>query len=272
MPSRLTLAAGVLGVASLAFVGVGGYAAFTSNANLDTSATAGTFILNASVGKTGETCASGNTQQSCLYFDADNYTSNQGSLSNLKNYSTISTDGLDASLKWTAPNMAPGDEYWADIYLQDVGTLQGKVSEVTYTPPSTGTSSASTGTSSASTGTSSASTGTSSALLKDMTVTVQEQFQGTWYTLPRLSNDFGGNGSGNLPANKSYTFGTAVKHGNVPFLQPLDVTTNGKATLSPGYEQNAEFRVIYTLLDSAPNNVEGQTVSPTLNFVGTSLP
>ena len=54
MPSRLTLAAGVLGVASLAFVGVGGYAAFTSNVNLGTSATAGTFILNAAAVGTGQ--------------------------------------------------------------------------------------------------------------------------------------------------------------------------------------------------------------------------
>jgi len=254
MPSRLTLAAGVLGVASLAFVGVGGYAAFTSNANLDTSATAGTFILNASVGKTGEACASGNTQQGCFSFDADNYLSNQGSLSGLANNQVTTTDGSNASLTWTAPNMAPGDEYWADIYLQDAGTLQGKVSEVTYTPPK----------------------GTPSALLQDMTVTVQEltgsnNGQKTWTNLPRV----GGNnidssqvGAGNYAATGNYTFST---NGNVPFLQPLDVT-NGIATLSPGDEQSAEFRVIYTLSDSATNAAEGQTVSPTLNFVGTSLP
>jgi hypothetical protein len=253
MPSRLTLAAGVLGVASLAFVGVGGYAAFTSNANLDTSATAGTFILNANVGKTGEACASGNTQQSCLYFDADNYASNQGSLSGLANNQVTTTDGSNASLTWTAPNMAPGDEYWADIYLQDTGTLQGKVSEVTYTPPK----------------------GTPSALLQDMTVTVQELTgSNTWTNLPRVGgNNIDGSqvGAGNYAATGNYTFSTAVNNGNVPFLQPLDVT-NGQATLSPGDEQSAEFRVIYTLSDSATNAAEGQTVSPTLNFVGTSLP
>jgi hypothetical protein len=257
MPSRLTLAAGVLGVASLAFVGVGGYAAFTSNANLDTSATAGTFILNASVGKTGEACASGNTQQGCFSFDADNYLSNQGSLSGLANNQVTTTDGSNASLTWTAPNMAPGDEYFADIYLQDAGTLQGKVSEVTYTPPK----------------------GTPSALLQDMTVTVQEltgsnNGQKTWTNLPRVGGkniDGTQVGAGNYAATGNYTFSTAVNDKNVPFLQPLDVV-NGQPTLSPGDEQSAEFRVIYTLSDSATNPAETQTVSPTLNFVGTSLP
>lgn len=45
MPSRVMSAADLLGVASLAFVGVGGYAAFTSNVSLNTSAAPGTFIL-----------------------------------------------------------------------------------------------------------------------------------------------------------------------------------------------------------------------------------
>lgn len=112
-------------MALLAFVDVGGYAAFTSNANLNTSATAGTCFLNASVGKTGETCASGNKQQLCVPRDADNYASNQGSLSGLQNDQVTTTDGSNASLAWTAPNMASGVEYWADSYLKDAGTLQG---------------------------------------------------------------------------------------------------------------------------------------------------
>jgi hypothetical protein len=258
MPSRLTLAAGVLGVASLAFVGVGGYAAFTSNVNLDTSATAGTFLLNAKVGTTGEGCASGNTQASCLFFDANNYTNNIGGFSSLSNNTNITSDGDNALLKWDVPNMAPGDYYFADIYLRDVGTLQGKVSEVTYTPP----------------------TGTPSQLLKDMTVTVQE-FTGTktvinnngvstsvkvWTNLPRIhGNNIDGSqvGAGNYAANGTYTFSTAVNNSQVPFLQPLGVGTD---------EQSAEFRVIYTLNDSATNVAEGENVAPSLSFVGTSIP
>jgi len=255
MPSKLTLAAGVLGVASLAFVGVGGYAAFTSQADLSTQATAGTFILNASVGKTGESCAPNNQQQSCLYFDAQNYASASGSLpanigdiGGVANNSIITPDGKNASLVWTVPNMAPGDSYYADITLFDAGTLQGKVYEVTYTPPKSSTL-----------------TAAQQQLLSDLSVTVEEKTPGgAWEILPQASNDFGNNGSGYKPANGSYTFGTAVSGGNVPFLQPV--------ASNPGDEQAAEFRVIYTLADSATNAVETQTVAPTLTFVGTSLP
>lgn len=253
MPSKLTLAAGVLGVASLAFVGVGGYAAFTSQADLSAQATAGTFILNASVGKTGESCASGNEQQSCLYYDAQNYGQSSGSLpANIgqakvnANSVTITPNGANASLAWTVPNMAPGDSYYVDVKLYDAGTLQGKVSEVTYTPP-TNLSPA------------------QQQLLDDLSVTVEEATpQGNWEILPQLANDFGGNGSGYKPANGHYTFGTAVSGGNVPFLQPV--------ASHPTDEQMAEFRVIFTLADSATNGVEGVTVAPTLSFIGTSLP
>lgn len=245
MPSRLTLAAGVLGVASLAFVGVGGYAAFTSNVNLDTSATPGTFLLNASVGSTGEGCATGNTQSGCLYFDAANYQANAGTSVINNNNSTITTQGTNATATWTIPNMVPGDFYYADYTLTDVGTLQGKVSTVTYNPPTSLSP-------------------TQKVLLNSMRVTVEEKFNGTWYILPQLSNDFGGTGNGNHNALASWTFGTAVTGGNVPFLQPV--------SSSPNYEQSAEFRVVYTLLDSAGNSVEGVTVAPSLSFIGTSLP
>lgn len=254
MPSKLTLAAGVLGVASLAFVGVGGYAAFTSQADLSTQATAGTFILNASVGKTGESCAPNNQQKSCLFYDAPNYASPSGSLpANIgqvavnTNNSIITPNGTNASWAWTVPNMAPGDSYYADVTLFDAGTLQGKVYEVTYTPPKSSTL-----------------TAAQQQLLSDLSVTVEEKTSSGWDILPQMSNDFGNNGSGYKPANGSYTFGTAVSGGNVPFLQPV--------ASNPGDEQAAEFRVIYTLADSATNAVETQTVAPTLTFVGTSLP
>lgn len=244
MPSRLTLAAGVLGVASLAFVGVGGYAAFTSNVNLDTSATPGTFLLNASVGSTGEGCATGNIQISCFPKDAANYNTNIGK-SVVSNNSIVTPHGTNAIATWTIPNMAPGDTYYSDYTLTDVGTLQGKVSTVTYNPPTSLSP-------------------TQKVLLNSMRVTVEEKFNGTWYILPQLSNDFGGTGNGNHNALASWTFGTAVTGGKVPFLQPV--------SSSPNYEQSAEFRVVYTLLDSAGNSVEGVTVAPSLSFIGTSLP
>ncbi len=252
MPSRLTLAAGVLGVASLAFVGVGGYAAFTSNVNLDTSATPGTFLLNASAGSTGEGCATGNTQTTCLPWDAGNYQNNKGTSVVNYNNSTIETLGANAKATWTIPNMAPGDTYYADYTLKDVGTLQGKVSTVTYTIPSSLTT-------------------TQLQLLSDMTVTVQEltgstSSGNTWTNLPRVNGTNVNSsqvGAGNYPANGNYTFSTSVLNSAVPFLQPVGTSTD---------EQSAEFRVVYTLLDSAGNSVEHVTVTPSLSFIGTSLP
>ncbi len=247
MPSRLTLAAGVLGVASLAFVGVGGYAAFTSNVNLDTSATPGTFLLNVSAGSTGEGCAAGNTQSSCFFYDAGNYKANVGTAVVNNNNSTITPQGTNATATWTIPNMAPGDFYYADYTLTDVGTLQGKVSQVTYTPHWSSSS--------------------QHSLLSSMTVTVQERIpSGKWVNLPRAGSNNATSsqvGQGNLPATSGYTFTTAVTGGNVPFLQPKGTSSD---------EQSAEFRVVYTLLDSAGNTVEGVTVAPSLSFIGTSLP
>jgi hypothetical protein len=155
--------------------------------------------------------------------------------------------------------MAPGDFYYADYTLTDVGTLQGKVSTVTYTPP-TGLSASS----------------NKYKLLSDMTVTVQE-LTGTrtnskgvkvavWTNLPRVNgtNFYGSQvGTGNYAANGNYTFSTSVLDRAVPFLQPKGTSTD---------EQSAEFRVVYTLLDSAGNSVEGVTVAPSLSFTGTSLP
>jgi hypothetical protein len=93
--------------------------------------------------------------------------------------------------------MASGVEYWADNYLKDAGTLQGKVSEVTSTLPN----------------------GTPSALLQDMTVTVQELTGSdngqTWTNLPRVGgNTIDGShfGAGNYAAPGSYTFSMAVNN------------------------------------------------------------
>jgi hypothetical protein len=93
--------------------------------------------------------------------------------------------------------MASGVEYWADSYLKDAGTLQGKVSEVTSTLPN----------------------GTPSALLQDMTVTVQELTGSdngqTWTNLTRVGgNTIDGShfGAGSYAAPGSYTFSMAVNN------------------------------------------------------------
>jgi hypothetical protein len=143
MPSRLTLAAGVLGVASLAFVGVGGYAAFTSNVSLDSTATSGTFILNA----TGQSA------------------SGRGGVTVANRSHVITTPGAsNATVTWSTPQMDPGDPYSVQFNVGDVGTIKGEVSNVTYTPPATpGTR--------------------QNALLSSMSVTVQEYTNGGWQTL-----------------------------------------------------------------------------------------
>ncbi len=249
MVSRLTVAAGIMGVASLSFVGIGGYAAFTSNAVLSSSSLSGSFILHTTATDTGTSCI--NTSTNCFSHDAVNAGTNAGTI-NAVNNPAIVPGGQNSTITWSVPNMAPGDQYWSDITLQDWGTLQGEIAGVTYTPPSWSTLSAS-----------------QQALLSSMTVTVEEQDpQGNWHILPLSASDYGGDGSGNLAATGSYTFGTAVSGGNVPFLQPWG--SNGAT--QPGDEASATFRVIFGLNQTATNAAEGASVSPSLSIDGTTLP
>ena len=248
MVSRLTVAAGIMGVASLSFVGIGGYAAFTSNAQLSASTVSGSFILNTTSTKSGTSCIVTNN---CFGFDAVNASTNAGTTSAVNNPAII-PGGQNSKITWSVPNMAPGDQYWSQITVQDWGTLQGEIAGVTYTPPAWSTLSAS-----------------QQALLSAMTVTVEETDpQGNWHILPLSATDYGGDGTGGLPATGSYTFGTAVSGVNVPFLQPWGA--NGAT--QPGDEASATFKVIFGLSQSATNAAEGASVSPSLSIDGTTLP
>lgn len=247
--SKLTVAAGIMGVASLSFVGIGGYAAFTSNAELSASTLSGTFILNTTATDSGTSCI--NSSSNCFSFDAANLDTNAGTV-NAVNNPAIVPGGQNSTITWSVPNMAPGDQYWSDITVQDWGTLQGEIAGVTYTPPAWSILSAS-----------------QQALLSAMTVTVEEQDpEGNWHILPLSSADYGTDGSGSLAATGSYTFGTNVSGGNVPFLQPWGPNGNTK----PGDEASATFRVIFGLSQTATNAAEGASVSPSLSIDGTTLP
>jgi hypothetical protein len=143
------------------------------------------------------------------------------------NTPTITPDGSSATITWTTPNMNPGSAYHAQFLVGDIGSLPGEMSQVTYAPPSSLSSS-------------------QSSLLSSMTVTVSEMVPGSghWTQLPG-----GGSASGR------HTFTTAPA---ISGLKPRGTQIG--------------FMVTYTLSKSATNTSENATVTPTLNFVGTTMP
>jgi hypothetical protein len=244
----LTLAAGVLGVASLAFVGVGGYAAFTSSVGLNAKITSGTFAMEATAGKAETACNPTNPSGTwCHPGDAVNATANNG---------TIAQQGFNAStINYTIPNMAPGDEYFGDVLIKDVGTLQGTVNTVAYTPPQ----------------------GTPSALLQNMSVGVEEYAcsvsSGSRIWVPLALVGTGSSSGTPQAADHAWTFSTNGGSyggcgGYAAFLQPW----LNSGAVKPGDEASAEFRVIFALNQGAGNSASGSTTSPTITFNGSSMP
>ncbi len=138
--SRLVIAAAALGLASLTFVGVGGYAAFTSQVTASAQVTSGEFNLVVQTGTTALGCTAGGLQQNAQQFG--NPGCFEGSAVNGVwqwgdgyNAPVEQLNGQDNGFSLTVPNMSPGVAYSANFSVEDFGTLQGLVTQVTYTPP-----------------------------------------------------------------------------------------------------------------------------------------
>ncbi len=248
MVSRITLAAGALGLGALAFVGTGSFASFTSQTPVTNSITSGTFQLQ---DVAGTTSVSG-----LLVGDAVNGGQPTQSLATTGE-PPLSVGGNGNTVEYTLGNAAPGDSYSYRFSVYDVGTLQGQLNTITYSPGTAG-----------------------SALLNEMTVQIQEATGSGWSApIPtaayQASAACGGCGSAGTPVNASgaYTFMLNNQWGPA-FLQPNKLTGTPLAPTYTGEESSATFKVTFSFLDTSgsQNSVQSMHAAPTMSVNGINTP
>lgn len=245
MLSRLTFATAALGVASLAFVGVGSYASFTSSATVNNSIKTGTFQLEALPStftcgtKKATVCASGP-----LIGDAVN----GGQPVQSFNAGTEPAVPSGNTLSYSLTNANPGDTYTYQFTVYDVGTLQGQINTITYSPSG------------------------SSALAKDTTVTVQEYISGKWTDVHTASQEGADGGANGIPVTAAavHTFKLDYSFGP-SFLQPN--TLNSGVETYKGEESSATYRVVFHISNAgATNALQGASAGATVSVNGTNTP
>lgn len=229
------LGAGALG---LALIGPGSFASDTSAVTANQSIQSGTFQLEAQAGTPTVSGGSGGLVQDANSIGQPTMTSSNGAEPSVPTGNTV-TFGLG--------NIAPGDTYTEPVSVYDVGSLQGQIDTVSYSP------------------------GAASKLETDLTVTVQVDVKGVWKDVH--VNTSTGNTGPPQPANAAHTFYLTYTFGP-QYLQPNHTmathTTNGKLGTD---ELSAQFRVVFSYTTKATQNaVEKLTAAPALTFNGTSTP
>lgn len=248
MVSRLALAIGAVGAATLGLVGTGSFASFTSTVTGTNSITTGTFQLQAE--PDGAPTVTGQ-----LIGDATNGGQPTQSLTATAEPTVV---GQGNALNYSLTNASPGDTYTYGFSVYDVGTLQGQVDTIGYAPGSSGT-----------------------ALLGQMTVAVQEYVNGAWTDIHNSSND--GSAGTPLPANEPHTYYLDYSFGP-GFLQPNTLSPTGTPSYT-GEESSVSYRVVFDFLNPttnpnssigqnvvSQNAVEGMSAAPTITVNGTNTP
>ncbi len=243
MKHRISLIAGAGGAGALmlALVGPGTFASFTSSVAANQSFKAGTFQLEA---QAGTPTVSGPLIGDANSIGQPNLWSSTGGEPAVPNGNSV-LFGL-----W---NMNPGDTYTEPLTVYDVGSLQGQLDTITYTPDS----------------------GANAQILEgNMTVEVQVDVNNTWTDVHTTT----GNGSPGVPvpASTSHTFYLDYSFGP-QFLQPnpsLYTYSEAQANNFSTNELSASFRIVFSFTDTPGNQnaAEGLSASPTLSFNGINTP
>jgi predicted ribosomally synthesized peptide with SipW-like signal peptide len=228
-------------------IGPGSFASFTSSVVGSNSITTGTFQLEALPAGTP-------TVSGPLIGDALNGGQPTQALTATAEPQVV---GEGNTLAYTLANANPGDSYTYQFSVYDVGTLQGQVNTIAYTPSSNG-----------------------GALEAQMTVAVQEDQNGTWTD---IHNSSGSGAPGTpLPANQAHTYYLDYSFGPA-FVQPNKIVNNSPTYT--GEENSATFRVVFSFLNPttnpnssinsdvvSQNAIEGMSASPTISVNGTNTP
>ncbi|MDA8374705.1 MAG: hypothetical protein M0Z91_10765 [Actinomycetota bacterium] len=267
MSSKLFLAAGSLGVASLAFVGVGGYAAFTDAVNGHIQASSGVFAVNVSADTTNVpvSCTSGGMAQNlalfgssgCFEWAAVNGSTNAPTEQVSAPGSWNNYTGLTISIS----NASPGVAYAANFGVQDYGSLQGIITQVEYQAPAY------------------------NALAQGSTVYFYQatsQYSSSNPIPDGCTRIVGANcligGGTNSTSGTIWTLlGSTPAYANASFkvtnafLQPWRQNpTSGLQ--APGDEGGASFKAIFAVADATGNTAENETITPSFNVIGETLP
>lgn len=240
---RTPMIAGAVGTGALALilVGPGSFASFTSSVTTTQTIKTGTFQLEA---KGGTPTVSGS-------YDANTIGQPQLSATNGAVPQPPNFNGNTVS--FGLGNIAPGDTYTEPVTVYDVGSLQGQIDTVTYTPAS----------------------GTNAVLLeKAMNVTVQVKVGGTWTDVH--SSDGSGAPGQPVSAASPHTFYLDYSFGP-QFLQPNPKLYDYAQASAAGFsinELSTSLRIVFSLPDttSSQNAVEGLSAAPTLSFNGVHTP
>ena len=240
---RTPLIAGVAGAGALALAlaGPGSFASFTSSVTSNQSFKAGTFQLE---GVAGTPTVSGPLINDANSIGQPQLSSTTGAEPAVANGNTLSFH------LW---NLNPGDSYTEPVTIYDVGSLQGQLNTVTYTPDTSGNG---------------------QTLEKYMTVEVQEDVNGIW-TDVHTNNSSGAPGTPVSAATGhtfylDYSFGPAFVQPNPNLYSPKEASANGFST----NELSTSFRVVFTFTDTSgsQNSAEGMSAAPTLSFNGINTP
>ena len=245
MRARVPFVAGALGVGALglALVGPGSFASFTSSVTANQSITTGTFRLQG--------VASTPTVSGPLIGDANSI--GQPTLQSTNGAEPSGAGFNGNTLSVTLGNINPGDTYTEPVTIYDVGTLQGQLDTVTYTPGSSGTN-----------------------LEADMTVALQEDINGTWTDVHTEGEETrcGGCGSAGVPlsAASPHTFKLDYSFGP-NFVQPNPHMSNTSVAGSTN-ELSASYRVVFSFTNTSgsQNTLETVSASPSLSFNGVNTP
>ena len=247
MRARLPFMAGALGVGALglALVGPGSFASFTSSVTANQSITAGTFQLQG--------VASTPTVSGPLIGDANSI--GQPTLGSTNGPEPTKPDFNGNALSFTLGNINPGDTYTEPVTIYDVGTLQGQLDTVTYTPGSSGNN-----------------------LESNMTVALQENINGTWTDVHTKGEEANCGGCAGSPvsAAAAHTFMLDYSFGP-SFVQPNPHMYSYSQASNAGFSTNelsASYQVVFSFTNTSgsQNSLETVSASPSLSFNGVNTP
>lgn len=239
--------AGAIGVGALglALVGPGSFASFTSSVTASQSITAGTFQLEG-VGSTPSVTGA-------LIGDANSI--GQPTLKSSNGSEPSTPDFNGNTLSFTLGNINPGDTYTEPVTIYDVGSLQGQIDTVTYTPGTSGKS-----------------------LEGAMTVALQYKVGKTWTDVHTQGEETncGGCAGVPVPASSAHTFLLDYSFGP-NFVQPNPHMYDAAQASAAGFSTNelsSSYRVVFSFTDTttSQNSLETVSASPSLSFNGINTP
>lgn len=233
MITRLTIAAVALGVAALAFVGIGSFAGFTGQDTVNSTISGGTFELQAIAGIPTMTYNNGQYPGQTTALSA-------GTLSAV-NSGNVGDGTATTTLTYSLPNADPGHTYTIPFTVYDTGSLPGMVNSFTYSP------------------------GSNKEMLSDFTIEIEFENNGTWSPIwtPNVTGQ-----TDMLNGADKYTL-TNSRQGDEGLTNFLGSNPSEGSTATGGGAASQQYEIVETF-NANNNDAEGQTATQTFTVSGIS--